>query len=83
MRAVRSAFVLKVRSVGRNAWIAWATAIVANICLAIGGGGLLTRHAGGLYVVAGALLLMGARAMVIVWVLFVGLSKEEAQLPTN
>jgi hypothetical protein len=76
-RAIRSAFVLKVGDVGREPWLSWGAAVVSYTVLFVGGIGLLTRSAGGLYLVAGGLLLMAARAMVIVWVLFVSLSQEE------
>jgi modulator of FtsH protease len=77
-RAIRSALVLQVGDVGREPWLSWSAAVVSYAILFLGGIGLLTRSAGGLYLVAVALLLMAARAMVIVWVLFVSLSQEEA-----
>jgi hypothetical protein len=77
-RAIRSALVLQVGDVGREPWLSWGAAVVSYAILFLGGIGLLTRSAGGLYLVAVALLLMAARAMVIVWVLFVTLSEEAA-----
>jgi modulator of FtsH protease len=78
LRAGRSAGVLKVGDVGREPWFTWLAAIASYGCLLVGGVGLLTRSAGGLYVVAAALVLIAARAMIIVWVLFVSLGREEA-----
>ena len=78
-RAARSGFVLKSRGVGREPWITWATAALADALLFIGGLGLLVHRAGGLYLVAVALMLMAARAMTVVWVLFVTLSQEEEE----
>jgi modulator of FtsH protease len=78
LRATRSASVLKVGEVGREPWFTWSAAIASYVCLLVGGVGLLTRSAGGLYVIAAALVLIAARAMIIVWVLFVSLGREEA-----
>jgi modulator of FtsH protease len=77
-RAIRSALVLQIGDVGREPWLSWGAAVVSYVVLLVGGIGLLTRSTGGLYLVGGALLLMAARAMVIVWVLFVSISQEEA-----
>lgn len=78
-RAARSASVLKARAAGREPWITWATAALADVLLLVGGVGLVGRGAGGLYVVAAALMLMTGRAMTVVWVLFVSLSQEEVR----
>jgi hypothetical protein len=85
VRAIRSAVVLKTGEVGREPWLSWGVAMASYAVLFVGGIGLLTRGAGGLYLVACGLLLMAARAMVIVWVLFVSLSEEEAarELPSD
>jgi modulator of FtsH protease len=78
LRAIRSASVLKVGQVGHEPWFTWWAAMLSYGCLLVGGVGLLTRSTGGLYVVAAALVLIAARAMIIVWVLFVSLGREEA-----
>jgi hypothetical protein len=84
-RAARSASVLRLRGASREPWITWATAAFADVVLLVGGVGLLLRGLGGLYLVAVALLLMGARAMTVVWVLFVTLSEEDVreEMPTE
>src|SRR5271165_3523911 len=46
-RATRSASVLKVRSAGREPWITWATAALADVLLLVGGVGLVGHGAGG------------------------------------
>lgn len=78
-RAARSVAVLKGRGASREQWTTWAAAALADVLLFVGGLGLLLHSFGGLYVVAGGLMLMAARAMTVVWVLFVTLSEEQAK----
>ena len=77
-RAARSAVVFQSGEVGRDPWATLAGAGLSHLLLLVGGIGLLVRGASGLYVIAVSLLTLGGLAMMIVWVLFVGLSKEEA-----
>jgi modulator of FtsH protease len=78
VRATRSAAVLRKGEAGREPWVMWGVAVVSYVVLLAGAVGLLTRSVGGLYLVAVALLLIAARAMWIVWVLFVSISEEDA-----
>jgi hypothetical protein len=77
-RAARSVAVLKSREADREQWMTWAAAALADLLLVVGGVGLLIQGIGGLYVVAAGLLLMAARAMTVVWILFLTLSEEKA-----
>ncbi len=77
-RATRSVFILRRRGARGEPWITLGAAILADVLLLTGGIGLIARGAGGLYVVAVALMLMAARAMSVVWVLFVSLSQPDA-----
>jgi modulator of FtsH protease len=84
-RAARSAVVLRGSNAGREPWLMWGVAIIAYALLLAGGVGLLTRELGGVYLVAVALVLTAARAMWIVWVLFVSISEEDVddELPAD
>lgn len=77
-RAARSAVVFQTGEVSREHWATLAGAGLSDLLLLVGGIGLLVRGAGGLYLIAASLMTLGGLAMMVVWLLFVGLSEEES-----
>jgi hypothetical protein len=78
IRVARSVLVFRSGEIGREPWATLAGAGSSYALLLLGGIGLLVRSAGGLYVVATSLLVNGGLAMIVVWLLFVSLSREES-----
>jgi modulator of FtsH protease len=78
-------------SLRREAVLSYAIGAFAHILLCLGAIGLLAEAAGGLYVVAAALILELIRALSDIWVLFSGIStdrvgapaSDQTQLPVN
>jgi hypothetical protein len=63
-------------SLRREAVVSYAVGTFAHVLLCLGAISLLARAAGGLYVVAAALILELVRALSDIWVLFSGITTD-------
>jgi modulator of FtsH protease len=68
-------------SLRREAVISYAVGASAHVLLVLGAISLLARVAGGLYIVAAALVLELVRALFDIWVLFSGITADRARAP--
>jgi modulator of FtsH protease len=68
-------------SLRREAVVSYAVGTFGHVLLFLGAIGLLAEAAGGLYVIAAALLLELVRALSDIWVLFSGITTDAARGP--
>jgi modulator of FtsH protease len=67
----------------REAVVSYGVGAFAHVLLCLGAISLLTQTAGGLYIVAGALVLELVRALSDIWVLFSGITDDRARAATT
>jgi modulator of FtsH protease len=79
-RAVHTWAVVRA-SLRREAVISYAIGLFAHMLLCLGAISLLAEAGGGLYIVAGALVLELIRALSDIWVLFSGISGDRVAAP--
>jgi modulator of FtsH protease len=70
-------------SLRREAVVSYVIGVFAHLLLCLGAISLLVEAGGGLYVVAGALVLELIRALSDIWVLFSGIGTDRVEAPTT